>query len=101
MCWLRDLTVVSVVWQVRAITTLATTDLVKGFTVHDRQAAKAVTMDLPHGTLLIGTDKFFGVSPHTRYKHGVEANSALDGDDCMHTKNKVPLSLQHIACVPD
>ena len=63
-------------WQVRSITTLAAGGIVKQFTLRDTQGALEVTLHIPHGTQLLGTDKLFGVSPQRRYIHGVEANSS-------------------------
>ena len=81
-------TFISVAWQVRSILTLATGGIVKEFTVRDSQEATEVTLHVPNGTLLLGSDRFFGVLPHTRFKHGVEANRAIVGDECKPARDQ-------------
>ena len=53
----------------------------------DKLEGGEVMKFIPHATMLIGTNAFFGVPPLDRYQHGVEPNDTLDGNDCMHTKN--------------
>ena len=73
------------------ITTLVTGGSTKAFTLKARDGTR-VTLQLPHGTQLVGSNKFYGVEPNGDYLHAVEPNPALSGRECTHTKNDSPLS---------